>query len=790
MPGGAPNISSRRQTSSIDRLYVKSFHARKIVDILSEGAMGDMEEDDEEPLAFIEEDRTVAERRKRRQLSTQPATFLIRDGRNHDKGTIDNHRTVLDVVPQQNWTRLCSQARMDSSSAVLLSEALSHPLGHALALLLGKQCDVNRFLVVDSMYPPLKGSERLRLAQLERYKVLKRALPSIQLVTPQLIMPSAAVREPPSHSLVDKAMNSFAPSHVVHLDLTERLYPGLLDEGAIQMYSYRAGLKALDNILRVQAANKESRQNPRLVYVTARNMTDSPLSQMQSILARAYYRQRHTYLVQLELPTVYGPLVDGVEAFHDPHTNSPDLTQLLYVEEAISSILQAFAASEASDAFTALRANSVLMDVLPPESFPNDDKVWIEERVKQNQYRIKETRAWEQGEDADDNSEDDADYLDLFGVPETLFPCSSGCESARCQATALDTVRSVTHELTSRCDYVLYVVDTSRSFTIDDLHTPKKNKKASEYPLCRLAFVSSQSQLARMQMLSSEDYETGEHVSIEKVEAENGKHVVKGWTLIWLYDFTNNDKALVAATLRIDPSGLFHHNVVKALYTELPGFMRANERQLETTFDDMTRRRTGKRYAEVPRKGLNGLTKVLVPSQKSRKAVFYAREPKPENLPHSLEDFVLSAQGELPWKQIEFYEDSAGTIPTPDTRTTVANPDLLMQHDDSSTSDPTSVFPYQWLSTVVYVHDLQMSISQELRCRWLREYLFWGGESKDAEVLSFAYIIGKLHFQGLVGSRLVNLDEAHWIPLLNPSDPSRRLRNSEDWEVFMLIMVR
>jgi hypothetical protein len=204
----------------------------------------------------------------------------------------------------------------------------------------------------------------------------------------------------------------------------------------------------------------------------------------------------------------------------------------------------------------------------------------------------------------------------------------------------------------------------------------------------------------------------------------------------------------------------------------------------------MTRHRTGKRFAEVPRKGVDGLTKVLVPSQKSRKAIFYAREPKPKKMPHSLEEFVSRAQGALPRKQIQFYKDSSATVPISNVRMTVSNLDRPIQSSDSSAPDPITSFPYQWLSTVVYVHDLKMSFSRQLRCRWLREYMFWGGESKDAEILSFAYIVGNLQVQRLVGPRLVNLDEPHWIPLLNPTDPSKRLRNSNDWEVFMLIMVR
>jgi hypothetical protein len=98
-------------------------------------------------------------------------------------------------------------------------------------------------------------------------------------------------------------------------------------------------------------------------------------------------------------------------------------------------------------------------------------------------------------------------------------------------------------------------------------------------------------------------------------------------------------------------------------------------------------------------------------------------------------------------------------------------------------------FPYQWLSPGVYVHDLEMSHSQELRCHWLREFLFWGG-SADAEVLSFAYVFGKLQIQQKIGQRLVELNEPSWFPLLNPTDPEKRLRNAEDWEVFIRILDR
>lgn len=742
-----------------------------------------IEEKDDEVLAFVEASPMMFDKWRSRHLRTRPPVYKVLDsgkngteylGSQSTESAISMDLSAFKFSPQQNWTILCAQAKLDSDSRVMISGALTNPLGYALALLIGKQCYVKQFLVIDPLYPPFEGSEPLRLAQLERYKTLKRALPSVLLLTPQLV--GARTNVALHQKYLHKATYIFAPSHMIHLEMTDRMYRELVHESAIRLYSIRTGLQSLDNILNIQGSfGQTTSKMPKLIYVTARNVTMTTSVRLQSVLARTYRRQFGLDLVQIRMPLVYGPLVGGLMGYDEPLASKPDLSQLAYVDEALSGILQGFAYD--------FRHES---ELTRPKSVEGYDVSLDSNDI--NLHRLNETLAWEVGEGSDHSGDSlvRADYLAVFGIPQTMFPCSSGCESVHCLPSALDKIQHTTRAATSACDYVLYIVDESSRFSADYLYRQKQSKEESDYSTCRLAFVSSRSRLTRQQLLSPEEYDAGIGVPEAKAMEENGKHFVKDWLIIYLPDFVSDaDQHVSLALLRIDPSRIFHRNVVKALYTETPAFMKASVQQLETTFDEMTRYRTAKYFANVRRRGVNGLTKVLIPSQKSRKVIFYAREPKPSLLPDSLADFVDNAKTYLSQKQIEFYEDSADTIPSRLMRTTLPKPST---EREGSTSEISS-FPYQWLSSSVYVHDLKMSHSQELRCRWLREFLFWGGAA-DAEVLSFAYVFGKLQIQQKIGSRLVELNEPSWIPLLNPADPEQRLRNVNDWEVFIRIIDR
>jgi hypothetical protein len=745
------------------------------------------EESDEELLAFVEASPFMVAKRRIRHLATRPPMYEVlgagTNSTDYQKSqSIERaasiEQSVLKSFQRHNWTTLCAQATLNSTSRVLISGALTHPLGYALALLIGKQCSTQHYLLIDPMYPPFQGSEPMRLAQLERYKTMKRALPFVQLLTPQLV--GARTNVAWHQSNLHKATAIFAPTHMIHLDMSDRNYRELGHESAMRMYSIRSGLMSLDSVLSIQASVRQTTSKmPTLVYVTTQNATMT--TSVQSVLARTYWQRFSLDFVQIQIPVVYGPLVGGLMGSNDPLTSKLDLSQVVYVDDAVSGILQAFAYDIQDSTFKSIRWDDNSLE-------NNIESAWVEERKTLNLHRINETLAWESGESGDHlgDSQVRAEYLDVFGIPQTMFPCSSSCESIHCLPSALDTVQNVTRAVTSACDYILYIVDVSRRFSVDYLYPQKQSKEESEYSLCRLAFVSARSRLTRKQLLSPEEYEAGLDVSEAKVKEENGKHFVKGWLLIFLPAFANDAEQHVStALLRIDPSRMFSRNVAKALYTEIPAFMKASVEQLESTFDDMTRYRTAKYFASVRRRGVNGLTKVLIPSQKSRKVIFYAREPKPSLLPDSLADFVANAETDLSQQQIDFYKDSADKISSRLMRTSVSKSTM----ERKGSMPELLSFPYQWLSSGVYVHDLEMSESHELRCHWLREFLFWGG-SADGEVLSFAYVFGKLQIQKKLGARLVELNEPSWIPLLNPADPEKRRRNAEDWEVFIRILDR
>lgn len=712
-------------------------------------------------------------RRRQRQAKTRPLSYKLstsmQDWKQHTLSGHITKETVDLVIPlKQNWTNLCRKSALNSKSRVLISGVLTQPLGQALALLLGKQCKVQIFLAVDPLYP---NTQLDRLAQLDRYKSLKRALPKIELITPS---PDPALDD----SFLIGAMMRFQPTHLIHLELNVREYREVSDEGNERIYSYRRGLKAMNDLLRVQSVvplNGTQTKLPKLVYVTSRDSTHTTMSQLQNLLTQTYHEMNALPIVHLELPTLYGPFIGEANA---PEENDGTGSSLMYVDEAIASILRAFQ-NDHSSTFLLLQA-SLLRHQKPDLQTESYTAMSGQALNVTDMFRVAETQSWMFGEMNDHlgNAMIEAEFLDTYGVPLDIFPCASNCDSSSCFTTAVDNIQTIAKEVTTDCDYVLYVVDFSRRFDSDYLAETKSDDEAdeSEYNICRIAFVSSKSRLVRRMLLSEEDYEAGAEAPRRKLLNENGKHAYMEWTVVWIVDFeSDSDKDFSSALLRIDPSGLFHSGVTSAMYTELYAFMAAPDYKLEATFQEMHRERIGESYKRVRRPGVGGMYKVLMPSQRARKVVFYAREPR-DGPPDSLGDFLLNVETDVSAKQAEFYEDSDDIVLS----TTLRNPVETM-------SSAYQYFPFQWISSGVFLHDFTMKHSQDFRCRWMKEFLYWGG-SYDSELLSFAYLFGKLRLQGHYGLRIdYEGTDTSWIPLMNPVDMDERLVNPQDLELFVRI---
>jgi len=507
---------------------------------------------------------------------------------------------------------------------------------------------------------------------------------------------------------------------------------------------------------------------------------------LQNIVLKTYmgtHRETFSSVVQLEIPEMYGPYVsEDSSSNSDTDGTSVDnnsSSERLYVEEVITAILQSLAREKSSlrgiSEWTWLRASSTL----PEEStdIEEDDKAELEEVQA---FRESETNTWISRNEHEHlgNAHLDASYIETFGVPRMSFPCSSKCESVRCTPSVFDEIVETAQEATDECEYVLYIADFS--VKLDSLKEQKTEDdddesvdSEDEVNICRVAFVSGKSRLVRNIIRA----ENGGSVKITKelLLKWNGKLVVNDWRVVWLLeDDISTLSVSDNAYLQIDPASFFASSVTRAMYTQAPAFMKATMSQLNETFSGMTRSRIGRRTRKVRRPGTNVYEKVTIPSQKSRKVLFLAKEPKPKHMPRNLTDFVNNAEEPLPAAQVEFYRESERLIfsnymrPKYDTENTVYD----------------SGIPYQWVSPNFYVHDLTTKHSQEFRCNWYKEYLSWGGGS-DSILLSLAYIFGRGRLMDRIDQR--DEDSTSWIPLMDPEYPGHRLRNARGWELFLRI---
>jgi len=749
------------------------------------------------------------ERRTVRRDRTRPRLSTARGGEREDDdfnsllytGEFESVQRQLDIAPEQDWPGLCRRASLSANSRVVISGILSQPPGQALAFLLNRHCNVTAITGADPLFPNL---QRRRLKQMDDYRELKRGIEGMKLVVPSALpfrgSSGAAAVDPNKRKSKKKKTptidfdaeeeilhSEFRPTHVI---LIETLLPDLqtmVDESFASMYNTGYRLKIMKDALLAAVSSTSSNSGPapvRFVHVLSPELSGHVTTLLQTVLLKTFQGVHQFPVVQLDVPYVYGPM--GIEEKRlllgsaDNSTDDNQQLDLIYVDEAISAMLQSLQFNSGFHSFVAhptfmedaKRTDGV--DSGEDDSIPLTD----EDRNEIIEFRESETQAWLSRDQYEHlgNAIISAKYIDTFGVPRVRFPCSSKCESTQCIPSAFESIREISINATDGCEFVLYIADFRTS--LDYLDMPKHDGDSDDEPtasissICRVAFISGKSRLARGILLPDDKNQT--EIPRDELLSQNGKLSANTWRVVWLPD--DDDKTLSMSDrslLRIDPAGMFAVSVTRALYTESPAYMKAPDAALNDTFAEMTRKRIGKRQKKVRRPGTSVYQRVTIPAQKSRKVIFFAKEPRKKEFPKSLKDFVKNADTFIPSRQVEFYEESSKVMFS----------DVMRPGNEISQSLYRSI-PYLWFSTKFFVHDLTMKHSQEFRCSWFKEQLHWGGDY-DAELLSFAYLVG----HGRLADRFGDRDEeaTSWIPLMDPEYPGHRLRNARGWELFLRI---
>jgi len=708
-----------------------------------------------------------------------------------------------------DWPALCRQASFTSKSRLVVTNVLDD-LSTAFTLLVLKQCGVRSVLGIDTIFPNVRKNRIQRLDG--NYRLLFRNIPNFALKVPA----SGFYKKDRTMKWLMPSSPSDFPTHIVHFERSEREPPGD-DDDASDLMNMEANSQYLHrhshSLLTWESAfvyaketgklRKSSTTPPALVHVSTPS-TPVLIRQLSPIVALAQQQQQGTRgaipATFLYLPvntTLVGPLLPPIEGAGGETQRSIQEasvpTKILYVEDAVTAILRTIGLNLGSN--TEKGGSSTGIVQLKPE-WPPKRTEWAQAISTSgelpdsvSQQRLNATLAWKKYQEYPygpepkhqirKNATDPASarLFDTYGIQPRHFPCASACSTQfSCRSSAWDKVRDVSLRQTENCRWVVYLVELSSD--LDQLVQPTGGDEWKLDELCRIAFVSGKSPIVSSQISKAlSDNEPKVDVTPDQLELFNGKIVYNQWTLIWLI---NDDEESLndadSALPRIDPQGLFAETVSKALYAEVQSLVEPSDYSLARILSQIDQPALGRRRKRERRSGTNIARFVSLAPEPARHTIFFAGEPKQSSLPRAVSDFSRIAGDRFffPSRQLAFYEQIAHLVQTNDLR---PEPEIR--------STVYFSFPFQWITMAILVHDFNAEASRQFRCSWFDEYIYWGG-NRDAEELSFAYVIGKKRIEESMGPPLE--DDSSWSRLLQNNNKGLPKTNPKGGEFFVRIM--
>jgi hypothetical protein len=642
-------------------------------------------------------------------------------------GTLSKPIVTIPSIPTTNSTfsHYCVSAGLDANSHVVITNALRLP---ALALFFAKHCGVRRITAADDAFPNTRR---------HRMNILHEQVRALQRSVDQFAFKVVSLNDY-EWSLPKNA------THIVHLDVVPSFTntTDLLTENNLQLYKRARDQRMVQRLV-------QTKTNARVLHVT----TASSVTSVWTAFARDHQQLAWSHLI-LPDTAIVGPYAS------DTIVRGNNETMLLYVEDAVVAILKALAS---------FNFGTVFQVEAKPQLFEQqvlDTNAYMQQRNDPFGIQTIKTRRATTSAVVSDST-----YQSRFGAHPTLFPCASQCgHMCTTDSAFTSSLQQISRNATMGCEYVVYMVMLSPSIA-----SVAKTSGHTVDHFCRVAFVTRQSKLVKRalaQRLTSN--------STNSSSSWNGKIVESRWILVWLPDddeqsLNDADNAL----LRIDPSGMFAPTVKAAVYAESLEFAKARDESILSLFKRMSQPAISGQHRRERRSGTSLSRWVPVPPEPARKAILFAGEPTSgKAVPKSIPDFVkmVGKHFYFPSRQLNYYQQVASMVQSNDVRPT-----------SESRTTKYSTFPFAWISTSVLIHDFQTRESQELRCAWYDEYLFWGG-NRDAEELSLAYVLGKQRIEESLGAPLAG-DESSWNPLVSPQTNQRRTTRG-DVELFIRILKR
>ena len=655
-----------------------------------------------------------------------------------------------------DWSMLCRKAGLNETSRVAVAGILSQPPGVPMALFLAKHCHVRHVLGVDSLFPNHKDT---RMEQMQEYRNLIRYIDDIDLLLPPFGLDLA------DHEVVIQRITDFRPTHVISIKTNPLSLQSIMKDRDARYYEIKNSLVSVHTIL--SARRKMSASGlvqPTFLQVTSSAYKDTVWARLSSIFLRSNV---DINVIHLQLPKLYGPMV---APWKDVRHLSPP--RRMYVDDAVASILLALTRSAKQNNSTIHQASYTLVETYSSAKMTGSEGALV--ATYQN-----ETQAWLDNTARPlGTSMNPGKYLDFYGLARTRFPCASTCKSLQCMPTMFDPILHVTRKVTKGCSAVLYMANFSSA--LQDLPTQDNatDMSSSGDNICRVAFVSGNSRLVASVLTQRRRQQSGEawktRVSDRDILAQTNGLRIDYWKVVWIDRDETSVTDLDAALLRLEPSGFFSGDVDRALYTESINMMQAHNQRLERLFKKIWLSYTPAKKVKQYDEESQVWRWIKIDKQKHRRAILFTREPDEET---DYKSFIANAGSAVQSKQKRFYEQASEIVLSREGRVKTA-----VRQDGQSES-----FPYQWITPAFILHELSMRFSQDFRCDWMQEYLFWGGGGRDSAMLSFAYILGKQIVGGSYSPRLEFDHDGSWFASLN-KEKKIRSENRRTEEVFIRIL--
>ncbi|KAL7574819.1 hypothetical protein ACA910_010661 [Epithemia clementina (nom. ined.)] len=677
----------------------------------------------------------------------------------------------------KNWRQVCSEAGLDQSSRVLVTNVISQHVATFAALNFAARCNVRTVVGTDALFPNLRVS---RLRHMQTYKKLYQGIPNFRLIVTELGLGRPIDKTSPSW------LWEFNPTHVLVSDhiTNDQTIDVATTQRNYQLYVEKHNDRVWSDLFSALSLQKQrsTSHGPRIVHLSTSFESDFDRLRKTATahLPILYSAGFPLNITRLALPHLYGPGSSFLTHFDDPFQHFVESVFALnvphiHVDEALKAIVGAFC-TQTTDGY---------IDLKVPESLilSSDEVTSFRAGARKLSSRVLRSIEWNhflQNPFGQTNTQSKGvEMQEPFSPLESVgtispLPCASKCTTAHmaCEPSVFDALIEISVKASSKCQLVVYMGNFSNSLTNLPLIDDRKPDG-----LCRFAFVSKNSKIVQEHKLQHQK-ENKEQISLPDL---NGNLTEHGWVLLWpsrdFEDFSVSDASL----LRIDPSRLFSTKVRKALFLGSSSFAQiSNGRalQLLSVVDRKGFEKGERRYHEF-RSGTNLKRWVPLPASKPRHSVLFAGSLFPASLGPVSPDILLRGKNHSA-QQVEFYKQVAHRV-----HTNIGRPEFEIR------STVFKTFPFQWIAPYFLVHNLQMEEGRLLRCEWLEEHISWAKPSQvkgSAEELSLGFVLGRRKTMGLIGESDPYGESEGMMPFFAPGSEDVPLLDSSGAEVFIDIL--